>query len=148
MASWKRPLVIALALLGAASALRLAISAEDYGAVPAQFIRCYDGDTCTFDIPDWPPIVGRAIPVRLAGIDAPEIRGKCADEKRRAILARDALTGLLSRAQAIELRHLGRDKYFRLGAEIRADGEPAAERLLAAGLVRPYDGGKRESWCE
>ena len=37
-----------------------------------------------------------------------------------------------------------RGKYFRLVAEVVADGVKLSDVLLAAGMVRPYDGGKRE----
>ena len=47
-------------------------------------------------------------------------------------------------ATAIELREVKRGKYFRLVAEVIADGVNLSDLLLASGLARPYDGGKRE----
>lgn len=136
-------LLAALALLAAAPAL-----AADYGEVDgAVLVGCFDGDTCTFDIPAWPEVIGHKIGVRLRGVDTPEIRGKCAAEKRRAAQARDFLSALLLKARVIRLRQLERDKYFRLLATVEADGTDVAQALLGAGHARPYDGGTRSSWC-
>ena len=44
----------------------------------------------------------------------------------------------------IELHGVTRRKYFRLVAEVIADGENMSDVLLEAGLVRPYDSGRRE----
>ena len=48
---------------------------------------CYDGDTCKFDIPDVPDVFGKGLSIRIRGIDTPEIRGKCENEK---VLAKKA----------------------------------------------------------
>ncbi len=66
-------------------------------------IRCYDGDTCTFTIPGVHPFFGEKISVRIRGIDTPEIRGKCAVEKRKAKAARDFLRNLLRNVSRIDL---------------------------------------------
>ena len=66
-------------------------------------VRCYDGDTCTFTLPGIHPFFGRKIGVRIRGIDTPEIRGKCAAEKRKAKAARDYLRALLKAASRIDL---------------------------------------------
>lgn len=48
-------------------------------------VSVYDGDTFKVNIDDYPAIVGEAISIRIRGIDAPEIRGKCLSEKVKAI---------------------------------------------------------------
>ena len=106
--------------------------------------RCYDGDTCTFNIPNVHPLLGDKIGVRLARIDAPEVRTKCDAEKKKGIEARDALVERLRQAQVIDLRGVERGKYFRLVAEVIADGENMSDVLLARGLAWPYDGGTHE----
>ena len=73
---------------------------------------CYDGDTCRFDLPGIHPFFGENIPVRLAGIDTPEIRGKCQHEKDLAIEARDYVRGILEQAQAITLKDVERGNTF------------------------------------
>ena len=47
----------------------------------AIYVRNYDGDTITFNLPNLHPIIGKKIRVRLNGIDTPEIKGKCDKEK-------------------------------------------------------------------
>ena len=106
--------------------------------------RCHDGDTCTFNIPNVHPLLGDKIGVRLARIDAPEVRTKCKAEKAEGYKARDALVERLSQAKVIDLREVERGKYFRLVAEVLADGENISDVLLARGLAWPYDGGTRE----
>ena len=112
------------------------------------FLSCYDGDTCKVDIPGWHPVVGESISVRLAGIDAPEIRGKCKREKEHARLVQRIVESQLSRAKKVQLKNIKRGKYFRLVGDLYADGRNVAEGLLKRGLVNPYDGkSPRKSWC-
>ena len=59
--------------------------------------RCYDGDTCVVSLPDVHPLFGEKISVRIAGIDTPEIRGKCDQEKALAKEARDVRRSLARR---------------------------------------------------
>lgn len=123
------------------------------GALPPSqvviFYGCYDGDTCTFTLPAVPPPFGNQIPVRLAGIDTPEMHGKCAREKSLARQAQAVTTRLLSEAKQIELLDMRRDKYFRVLADIKADGKDIAQVLLTAGLAVPYTGGtKMAKWCD
>jgi len=33
-------------------------------------------------------------------------------------------------------------------AEVVVDGAPVAETMIAAGHARPYDGGRRQGWCD
>ncbi len=74
--------------------------------------RCYDGDTCTFTIPGVHPLFGEKISVRIAGIDAPEIKGKCQKEKALAKKARDIVRGMLKDAHRIDLLDAQRGKVF------------------------------------
>lgn len=131
--------------------LTLIVTTTNAAAYPpienATYIRCYDGDTCTFTIPGWPDLAGKEIGVRIRGLDTPEIRGKCEQEKALAIRARDRLRELLRAASAIVLSEPERGKYFRIVATVLADGMDVAEVLIAEGLARRYDGGHREGWC-
>jgi endonuclease YncB( thermonuclease family) len=74
--------------------------------------RCYDGDTCTFTLPGIHPLFGEKISVRIAGIDTPEIRGKCDQEKTLVKEARDVVRGILQKAHRINLLEAERGKYF------------------------------------
>lgn len=115
---------------------------------------CYDGDTCTASHILWhgeqlPPIVGRDMPVRLRGIDAPEVRGRCALESCLATRAKRLLEGFVSTHVTFRLEACVRDKYFRLTCDvISADGESASELMLQSGLAVPYRGrAKEHDWC-
>ena len=80
----------------------------------------------------------------LARIDAPEVRGTCDEEKKKGYKARDALVERLRQAKVIDLREVERGKYFRLVAEVVADGENMSDWMVESGLAWPYDGGTRE----
>ena len=72
------------------------------------------------------------------------MRTKCEAEKAAAYEARDMLAERLRHAKAIDLREVQRGKYFRLVAEVIADGKNMSDWMLALGLAWPYDGGTRE----
>ncbi|MCS6302322.1 MAG: thermonuclease family protein [Nitrospira sp.] len=111
--------------------------------------HCYDGDTCTVTLsdPSLPPVLGDHIPVRLAGIDTPEIKGHCDAERTMAIQARDFLTARLAAASRVDLAEPKRDKYFRLNGRLLADGQDLSQALIAAQLARHYDGGTKQPFC-
>ena len=109
-------------------------------------VSVYDGDTITVTIPDWPPIVGQRMPVRLYGIDAPEIHGSGPEEHKMAEKARLFLQKKISHASDLELLNVRRDKYFRLLAELYVDHKNVSELMLSQKLVKPYQGGTKEPW--
>lgn len=124
------------------------ILAADYGDLTVEGVRSvYDGDTFRVDIAGLHPLMGQNIPVRLRGVDAPEIRGKCEAEKSLAIKARDYVRALLGGAKEIILQNIDRGKYFRIVADVSVDGLDLGETLIEVKLGRPYDGGKKGSWC-
>ena len=115
----------------------------------AIYVRNYDGDTITFNLPTLHPIIGNNIPIRVNGIDTPEIRGKCEKETYDAEQARDMVSDILKDARKIVLKNLRRGKYFRIVADVYADGESLAEALVDSGMAVKYDGGKKNArWCE
>jgi len=129
--------------------LLLSASALAYDFPSVTYRSCYDGDTCRFDIPKVHPFFGENIPVRLAGIDAPELQGKCDQEKQLAVKARDLVQTTLEQAHSITLKNAERGKYFRIVARIEADGQDVSEFLIQEGLAVVYDGGTKEKvWCE
>ncbi|RMG84523.1 MAG: thermonuclease family protein [Chloroflexi bacterium] len=113
----------------------------------SRFKYIYDGDTFYVDIDEWPRIIGKNMPVRVKGIDAPEIDGKCDKEVFLARKATARLEKILLNAKTIELRRIERGKYFRILAEVYVDGQNVADLMLKSGFVRPYRGGKRKPWC-
>ncbi len=166
--SWAKTLVLAvlvtLVIGGTAGASgageRLA------GPLPAQVISVLDGDTLEVRVHIW---LGQDIRtrVRLAGIDAPELKGKCARERDLAQRARAYLLARLDpldtgdgaagdgaagdgAAASVRLREVRYGKYAgRVLARVETlDGTDLGQELVAAGLARPYDGRRRASWCE
>jgi len=107
----------------------------------------YDGDTFYVTIHDWPKIVGEHIAVRVNGVDTPEMKGEC---KKEIKLARDAkrfTVEFLRNAKSIELKNMARDKYFRIDADVYADGKNLAEELIRNGLGYEYHGATKKNWC-
>ncbi len=117
------------------------------GPIPATLLDVVDGDTLRVRALIWIDLELETL-VRLRGIDAPELRGKCEAEK---LAARDSRAGLevLAGAGPLALRQVEYEKYAgRVVADVSsAEGHDLAALMLSAGLARPYDGGKREGWC-
>lgn len=113
------------------------------------YIRNYDADTVTFNIPDVHPLLGRHISVRVAHIDTPEIKGKTECEKKLAIQARDFVGAKLKSAYRVNLIKVKRDKYFRILADIEIDGELLSKLLLSHKYAVPYEGELKQqvNWC-
>ena len=106
----------------------------------------FDGDTIRADLHLGLDLVLRNQPIRVQGLDAPEIRGDCAREQALARQARDRLRELLAGGEVAVETH-GEDRYGRTLAVVRLDGIDVAEVLIGEGLARAYSGGKREGWC-
>lgn len=130
----------------------------------ARLVDCYDGDTLTVVI----QFMGECfrVRIRLAGIDAPELRGV---DAAKGVAARDALIahltgcdskGLTSRgvramlSDAVHLVWLNcgkNDKYGRVLCEVFSKAGAietnAGAALVGGGHARPYDGGRRRTLC-
>jgi len=125
-----------------------ASNAEDYSDVSvSRIIKVIDGDTFRVDINELPDIIGKNIRIRILGINAPEINGKCTFEKELAIKARDFVQILLDNADLVILKNLNRGNFFRLLAEVIVDGKDLGELLIANDLAVRYQGQKKLSWC-
>lgn len=116
------------------------------GPVEAVIERVLDGDTLSVRAHIW---LGQdlRVMVRLSGIDAPEMRGKCDEERVLAVAATDYLKRFEG-VQAV-LSEISNGKFAgRVLVVVRhpEEGDLGAA-LLAAGLARVYDGGRRSDWC-
>jgi micrococcal nuclease len=135
-----------IALLVIIVAVTAVVEYPDFNNV--KWLDCYDGDTCNFDIARVPDIFGNDIPVRIFGIDTPEIKGKCDAEKAKAVKAKDFVVGLLSKAKTVQLVKPQREKYFRVLATVLADGVDVGKELIKKKLAVPYFGDTKETdWC-
>lgn len=100
-------------------------------------VQVIDGDT----------IRVRGETIRIMGLDAPEMHGRCPREIALAHQAAARLRVLVARGVHIQ-RH-GRDRYRRTLAVVRTShGRNVAMILIQEGLARLYDGrGPRQGWC-
>ena len=117
------------------------------GPYEAEVVRVIDGDSFEARVTIWLDQEALTI-VRLAGIDTPERGAPCLAARLSAAAARAVLAGRIE-GRRVRLSDIARDKY---GGRIlaRAADEAGTDlgALLAAyGLARPYDGGRRASWC-
>lgn len=112
-----------------------------------EIVRVIDGDTFEARVHLWPGL-DMTTRVRLRGIDAPEMKGACADELRMAQAATEALNLLLADGD-VSIFNIGPDKYNgRVVADAATPRTPSvSSALLAAGHARAYQGGKRSGWC-
>lgn len=117
------------------------------GPYPAEVERVVDGDTLAVRVAIW-IAQDLNVLVRIRGVDAPELRGRCDDEKARARAAMVALEVLVAGGE-VALTAIEGDKYFgRVIADVTTStGENVGAALVAGGHVRGYSGGERQSWC-
>lgn len=117
-------------------------NAQDFNNV--KYIRNHDGDTFTFDLGASLPPLFREMPLRLYGIDTPEIVTKNPKEKAKAILARDFAKNQLIKAKQINLVQCGKDKYFRINCRVNYDGNDLTNELLKHNYGYAYFGEKKK----
>ena len=117
------------------------------GGYPAEVLRIPDGDTFEARVKVWPGI-DITTRVRLRGVDTPELKSRCPEERTKAEAARKALTAILAEG-AVEISRVSLDKF---GGRVDADASTRstpdiAAALLRAGMARSYAGGRRKDWC-
>ena len=111
------------------SALLLALPGSNLAEVRdlVRIDHCYDGDTCR-------TTSGERI--RLACIDAPEIRGNPVDQDR-AVAARDRLRMIVV-GKLVDLRRITTDRYGRTVGELFLDGMNVQQSMVAGGYAVIY----------
>lgn len=114
----------------------------------SKVISVYDGDTFRVNIDGYPALIGENISIRVNGVDTPEIRAKCSDEKQLALAAKAYTQEQLTTANTIMLTNIERGKYFRLVADVILDGKNLSDLLIANNLGKHYQGGKKGNWCQ
>ena len=118
----------------------------NYGVVRVSRVKSvYDGDTFKVDIDQWPAVIGLDMAIRLLGIDTPELRGSDPNEKALGYEAKAFLIELLD-ANDIILMNVQRGKYFRIVADVIADGKNISKEMIKAGFAYEYYGGTRRDW--
>ncbi len=139
---------ILLATLFVVQSFSLSAKTHSYGnATVAAVTSIYDGDTFRANIEGFPTIIGEHMSIRINGIDTPELRGKCPQEKALAKLAKQFTVKHLRSAKRITLKNIKRGKYFRLIADVYVDGVNLAEQLIKNNHAVEYQGKTKINWC-
>ena len=122
------------------------------GPIQAEVLRVIDGDTIEVRAKIW---LDQYIEtgVRLAGLDAPELRGKCEREKALARKAKARVEQLVKPGSRVRLTKIREGKYAgRVVAVVSFQylygQEALATMLIEEGLARRYKGSRREGWCD
>jgi micrococcal nuclease len=123
-----------------------AATERHYGDISAVMVSNYDGDTITVNIPTYPALVGDHISVRINGIDTAELHGTTGDTHAKAVQAKAIVAAACPVGSTITLKNVGRDKYFRIDAEVVCGDTNVGQKLIDAGLAHPYDGGTKTAW--
>ena len=137
------------AMLLAAALGSSPVSAADQLRYAWPVVGIKDGDTLAVHMPGLPPALN-PVAVRVRSVDTPESggRAKCASERALAERATRFTRQAIAAARRIEFETPNWDKYGgRIDADVWIDGKLLSDRLIAAGLARQYDGGKRAGWC-
>ena len=112
------------------------------------FHRCYHAHSCFVTIPYVPPIFGDILMVRLAGIETPEILGKCEKEKKLAADARNFVNTVLENAKEIDLYEVERGEHFNLVARIMANGKNVSDLMVQEKFAIPNSSPQpKGEWC-
>ena len=103
----------------------------------------YDGDTFYVDIQSCDiTIFCQHIPVRVRGVDCPEMKGGSPETKARAKQAKAFTQKFLSNSK-ISLQNCTRDKYFRLLCDVVVNNKSLTQELIKNSLGVPYNGGTK-----
>ncbi|MBR4592622.1 MAG: thermonuclease family protein [Elusimicrobiaceae bacterium] len=105
----------------------------------------YDADTFKINLNCSLAVYCEKVPVRVRGVDAPEIKGKTEREKKLAQKAKEFTKEFLS-VSPITLSDCGRDKYFRLLCDVtNGEGKDLAQELIKRDLGYAYQGGTKSN---
>jgi endonuclease YncB( thermonuclease family) len=127
---------------------RLPLEKTLKGPIHGIITQGVDGDTVKVEVQTW---LNQSLntTVRIDGIDTPEIKGRCDEERANAERAKVFVASLTPVGSTVTLHQVRSGKYAnRVVADVyAANGQSVAQAVLDAQLGRPYDGGRREPWC-
>ena len=116
---------------------------DDQAFEDVSIASVYDGDTFKINLNCSLAVYCEKVPVRVRGVDTPEIKGKTAREKNLAQKAKEFTKEFLS-VRPISLFNCGRDKYFRLLCDVQnGDGKNLARELIKRDFGYSYQGGTK-----
>ena len=110
--------------------------------------RVIDGDSIVISAHLWLNLYQETV-LRLAHVDAPEIYGKCPEEKEKAEEATQFVKRWLEGSNMLTIHDIQQDKFGGrvVGRIVNERNQDLGQLLLANMLARPYEGGSRDSWC-
>ncbi len=109
--------------------------------------KVYDGDTFFAHVKGHKPIDGKAVGIRIRGIDTPEMKDNRPGVKKKARKAKEIVESEFAKAKKIHLYNVSmNDKYGRMLATVFCDRKDLAKILLEKKLAKSYDGGTKKAW--
>ena len=111
----------------------------------AKVIKVYDGDTITIGFYMEGVPTPYRLPVRLLGIDTPEMKGSSAEEKQKAKLAQQFLSSRIL-GKIITLQDVCKEKYGRLLANVYCEGEHINQLMIDSNHAIAYFGGTKKAF--
>lgn len=139
-----RYVILALALVWFAHAKSKAVELYTW-----DYLHVIDGDTLLFRA-WWSPLPEKTIAVRIVGIDTAEqgYRAQCDEERNASLKAKQFVQEVMKGAKLIQVQPTSWDRWGgRIVAVVWVDHKSLGDMLLENNLARPYDGGKKSSWC-
>ena len=112
------------------------------------FIKNFDADTITVNIPHLHPLLASKVNIMLAGVKAPSVnaRNKCA--KKVAREGKSFVYSLLKNAKYIEITEAKRAKKFAIEGKVLVDGKDLTKILLKKQYVVNKKEFKKKDWCK
>ena len=98
--------------------------------------RVYDGDTFFVDLNCDIPLFCQNIAIRVRGINCAEMKGGSFRKREVAMMQRDVAERFIGNGQDIRLERLGRDKYFRIDADVKKKRQDMASHMKNYGCKR------------
>lgn len=121
---------------------------SDYGEYGgAILVNIHDAKTLLMNLPEYPPLIGEMITVKIGGIETPKLKGICKKESQLAATAKKFTEKALKNAELIDLTNMKRGKYFKIIADIMVNDEDFAGRLVEKGYAVKIKK-KPHNWCE
>ena len=116
--------------------------------ISAHATRVIDGDSIVITAHLWLNLYQETV-LRLAHVDAPEIRGKCDAEKTKAEEAKQFVRSWIEGSDTLTIHDIQQDKFGGrvVGRIVNERNQDLGQLLLANMLARPYEGASRDSWC-
>lgn len=123
------------------------------GPVEADVFRVLDGDTFLFTAYPFPEVVIRGT-LRMDGVDTPELKGRCSEEKKKAAEATAFLKNAIEANKGRVTLHVvglvGSDGggFGRYRAVAKVKGNSLSDMMIEKGHARVNRGEARKSWCD